>query len=185
LASKWRTDYVNFQGKARWFKPQAPNQWNRWSHELVLTPESLELFRELQLSQQDTDKITGKPITVNGIMNKLKKDEDGYYTSFSRPCSKEYRGKIRGFEPPLVFQADGKTPLVGVLVGNGSDVTTTCECYTYPNPAGGGYGRALRWYSTRVDNLVPFDNSRDFTDEQHKAKHFLDKLAPEKYVNPF
>lgn len=184
MVSKWKTDYVNFQGKARWFKPQQPNQWNKWSHDLILTPESLETFRELQISQKDVDKLTGKEVTISGILNKLKKDEDGYYTTFSRPASKEYKGKIRGFEPPIVLQADGKTPLIGVLVGNGSDITTTCECYTYPAP-GGGYGRALRWYSSRIDNLVPFEMNRDADDGQIRASNFMGRTVPERYVAPF
>lgn len=179
------TEYVEFQGKARWFKPQAPNQWGRWSHELILTPDSLEKFRELQLSTKWTNK-EGKEVTVNGILNKLKKDEDGYFTSFSRPVNKEIKGKLRGYEPPKVFQADGKTPLFGIMVGNGSDITTCCEMYTYNVPGGNGSrGRALRWFSTRVDNLVPFEMDRDFEDRDHQAVKYLARTQAEKYVSPF
>jgi hypothetical protein len=143
-------EYVFLSGKTKWFRPHMPNQWHKYEHQLYLSGEELEKFRKLQESTANTQ----------GVKNQLKKDEDGYYVRLTRPASKEIKGKVVGFNPPLVYMADGVTPLVGVMVGNDSDVTTKLEKYRYPIPAQSGkYGIALRWLSTRVDNLVPFDGN--------------------------
>lgn len=145
------TEYVYLSGKTKWFRPHAPNQYHKYEHILYLNGEELEKFRKLQDSTPQ----------VQGIKNTLKKDDDGYYVRLTRPASKEIKGKIVGFNPPLVYMADGTTPLVGVNVGNGSDVTTKLEKYRYPIPAQSGkYGTALRWLSSRIDTLVPFDGNR-------------------------
>ncbi len=147
------TEYIYIQGKAKWFKHNTPNSWGKYTHVIYPNHESLEKIRELQ---------------AEGIKNILRKDEDGYYISFSRPTSVLIKGKVVGIAPPLVFQADGTTPLRETMVGNGSDITTKLEVYQHSTP-GGGKAKAARWLSTKVDNLVPFHNSRDLFGEQEKA----------------
>lgn len=163
-------EYILLQGKAKWFKAHAPNKFGNWSHDLYLTPESLAKVNELKEGKKGVD----------GIMNHLKKDEDGYYLSLSRPQSKTIRGKVVGFAPPIVFQRDGTTPLVDQLVGNGSDITSKVEYYTYNKARGtGGKGTAIRWFSTKVDNLIPFEMVKDFDDDYTKAAKGLDEAPPQ------
>lgn len=138
---------VSLQGKVKWFRPDKVNPWNKFEHVLYLTDKSLETFRELQTS---TDRI-------GGVKNALKKDDDGYHVRIARPSSREVKGKVVGMSPPMVFDKDGTTPLKGVFVGNGSDVTTVVEVYQYGVPGSDGKkGRAMRWEATRVDNLIPY-----------------------------
>ena len=158
-----RTEYVYLQGKAKWFRGHTPDEWGKWKHVLYPNEESLKKIRELQTSEE------GGP---TGIKNVLKKDEDGYSITLSRPASKTIKGKVVGFAPPEVLEADGKTPLRNALVGNGSDITTKIEVYTHPTP-GGGKARAARWVSSRIDTLIPYESKRDFTEAQEKATRGL------------
>lgn len=146
-----KAEEIFLSGKASWVKAVNPDQkYNKWSMQLHPNAESLEIIRDLQ---------------TQGVRNQMKKDEDGYYMSFSRPVSKTYRGKIRTFTPPVVMNAD-KTPLEGLRVGNGSDVTIKIEAYPYNDPTTGNKGKAVRWESMRVDNLVPFNPDTDYPDEE-------------------
>lgn len=153
-----RTEYHFLQGKAKWARLHTPDQkYACWS--LVLYPNSESYAKLLELKTAADG--------VDGILNVIKKDEDGYYATFKRPLQKIIRGKATAFAPPEILQADGKTPQRD-LVGNGSDVTIKLEVYPYPKPTG-GKGRATRLMSVRVDNLVPFEGRNDYTEEQHKA----------------
>lgn len=150
-------DYFYLQGKAKWVKSTGPNKFGRWSHDIYLNDESLNIFKKLQ---------EGKP-TVEGIKNTLKKNEDGFYATISRDTSKLIKGKVVGFAPPIILDKTGQ-PLVDILVGNGSDITTKIEYYEYKKPIGSQKGSAIRWHSTRVDNLIPFVSQRDFDEDQEK-----------------
>jgi hypothetical protein len=152
------TKYEFFSGKAKWAHTTKPDKYDKYSIVLYLDQASLEKVREL--------KETKPP-----ILNQLSKDEDGYYIKFSRPMSKVYNGKVKGFAPPEVLKPDG-IPLTEALIGNGSDVTCKVEVYTYNTP-GGGQGRATRLQSIRVDNLIPFEVKRDFTEEQEQTTRGL------------
>jgi hypothetical protein len=145
-------EFIYLSGKARWFKHRQPNKFGDYSHDIYLNDESRAKLEELRKGKGN----------VEGVKNTLKHDDDGYYISIRRPQSKTIRGKVVGFAPPEVIDRGGK-PIGDVLVGNGSDVTTKCEYYTYKKPFGDGRGSAIRWASTRVDNLVPFE--RDSFDE--------------------
>lgn len=151
MANYSKKEYVYIQGKVSWFRPKIPNKWNKWAVTIHPNDKGLEIIRDLQ---------------AGGIKNQLKKDQDGYYTNFSRPVTKETStGKILSFTPPEVFDSDGKTPL-DVNVGNGSDATLKIEVYTHNTP-GGGKAKAVRWESARIDVLVPYEPNRD-QDEQTK-----------------
>lgn len=152
MAKYEKSEYVYIQGKASWFRPKVPNQWNKWSVQIHPNDLGLEKIRELQ---------------GQGLKNTLKKDDDGYHCNFSRPVTKETRtGKVLSFAPPEVFDKDG-VPFEG-SVGNGSDVTLKIEIYSHDTP-GGGKAKAARWTSARIDNLVPFVPDRDMNDEQTAA----------------
>jgi hypothetical protein len=116
--------------------------------------ESLEKIRELQ---------------AEGLKNIIKKDDDGYLVTFSRPVQKTINGVVRGYTPPVVLNKDG-TPFVhgDVQIGNGSDGTVKLEVYQHKTP-GGGKAKAARWEALRIDNLVPFKKERDFPADQQKS----------------
>lgn len=145
------TQFKFWQGKVKWCRPHVLNPWGKYTTTLYPNPEHLEEIRELQ---------------GEGLKNIIKKDEDGYYVTFSRPGQKTYQSadgipQTRGFSPPEVLDKDGTTPLRDVNIGNGSDATLKIEIYEHKTP-GGGKAKAARWSSIRVDNLVPFDGKHDF-----------------------
>lgn len=156
-----KTQYIFVQGKVKWFRHTSADDWGFWKHQMWLTPESLEKIRELQ---------------AEGIKNVIKKDEDGYFITIRRPTQKMIRGKVIGFAPPDVYLEDGKTPARDIMVGNGSDVTSKLEVYSHPTP-GGGTAKAIRWLSSRVDVLVPFDaqNQSDLTEPEKRTQKGLDE----------
>lgn len=139
---------VFLQGKGKWITVKVPDKFNKYGLSFYPNEKALEILRDLQ---------------SEGLLNRMKKDDDGYFMRISRPASKEIKGKVRGFEPPTLLGPDS-LPLTDTLVGNGSDVTCKVDIYTYPTPTG-GKGIAMRLDSIRVDNLIPYTKD-DFTPEQ-------------------
>jgi len=139
------------QGKASWVRVVKPDTtFNVWTVTIHPTPESLDKIRDWQ---------------AEGLKNQLKKDEDGYYTKFRCPVSRERKdGSIWTFLPPETLDKDGK-PMDGSVIGNGSDVTLKLEVYEHNTP-GGGRAIAARLVGVRVDNLVPFDPETDFRPDE-------------------
>lgn len=148
MANEW----AFVQGKLKWCKLVQPDmKYGKWSVVVYPNNESLEKIRALQ---------------SEGIKNVIKKDDEGYFTTFSRPIERTQNSKKVGMAPPIILQADGKTPLVGVAIGNGSDGTVKLEVYQHAVPGGTKKAKAARLYSVRIDNLIPFEKSRDFDSEQ-------------------
>lgn len=144
-----KTRDIEVQGKCRWAHLLQLNKYGAWSIELFPNRDSLEIIRELQ---------------ADGLKNVLKKDpEDGWFINFRREPTKKIRGAIVNFAAPLVIDTEGNK-FTGE-VGNGSDVTVTLEVYTHATPSG-GTATAARLKGVRVDNLVPFNKKKDYTDEQ-------------------
>lgn len=156
-----KTNIIYVQGKVSWFRANTVNKWNKYSCQIHPNPKDLEVIRDLQ---------------GEGLKNVIKKDDDGYYVSFTRPVTKEYKsGKIQSFTPVEVFDKDGQ-PFDG-SVGNGSDATLKIEVYEHDTP-GGGKAKAARWVSARIDNLVPYEVEKDGFPEQKAALEGL-KEQPE------
>lgn len=148
------SDYVYIQGKVSWVKYITPDpMYNKWSVTVHPNAEGVETIRELQ---------------TEGVKNQFKKDEDGYYISFSRPVDRKIKGKVIGMTPPVVLDKDGN-PLDGVAIGNGSDATIKLEIYSHPTPSG-SKAKAARWASLKVDNLIPFNKDTDFPDPAQKEQ---------------
>lgn len=170
------TDFVYLRGKAKWFRHMHPEEFRgktTWKHTIYLDEESLERVRDLQ---------------SQGLKNVLKKDEDGYYVSFSRPTAMKWKDKNTGiertmpFEAPVVRLKNNNAPYTG-NVGNGSDIETKLEVYSHAVP-GGGKAKAARWLATRIDSLVPVgDGGTEIaTGDQRALKGLEDKpveLRPE------
>lgn len=145
---------VYLQGKVSWVKYITPDPlYNKWSVTLHPDAPSLEKIRDLQ---------------AEGVKNVVKKDEDGYYVSFSRPTERKIKGKIIGMTAPVVLNSEG-VPLDGVAIGNGSDGTVKLEVYSHATP-GGGKAKAARWASLKIDNLIPFNKDTDFPDPAQKEQ---------------
>jgi hypothetical protein len=168
------SQYYYLKGKTKWFRSTKVNEYGKWEHVLYPDGPSLELIRKLQESTPERQ----------GIKNVIQpdKDGDGEYLRIGRLSQKTIRGKVVAFPPPEVLDKDGVTPLRHTLVGNGSDVTTKVEYYTYEIPPrkSGKRGSAIRWESTRVDNLIPFELKRDFDEkEQHQVKGLAEQPPQE------
>jgi hypothetical protein len=148
------TEYEYFQGKAHWAKLNTPDlQFNNWNVKVYLTPDSYDKFMKLREPKGGVD----------GILNEVRQEEDGYSVVFRRPCSKTWLGKETLLPPPIVVDKDGN-PFSGGI-GNGSDITVKCERYTYNKPFKKGKGTAIRMMGVRIDNLVPYER-KDLTKDQ-------------------
>lgn len=156
-------EYVFVKGKTKWFRNNVLNKFDKYSHQLYIEGEDLAKVQELK---------------ERGLKNDIKKDEDGWFVSFSRPPSILVRGKVVGLLPPEVFQADGKTPMRDQNIGNGSDVTTKLEVYSHRTP-GGGKAVAARWLSSRIDNLISYQNERDQFEQEERASRGLPEQPPQ------
>lgn len=155
--TKPRNTEVYVQGKAKWFKADRVNKFGKWSHDLYLDAESYNTMKAIKA-------LVGAPKNI------IRKDDDGYVMTFSRDPSNKWSK-----DAPRVFQADGTTPLIGTPVGNGSDITTKLEHYWWANKTGFGYSSALRWVSSKVDNLVAYEPDKDFDDETRRAAKGLNE----------
>lgn len=138
-----------FSGKGKWVRVSSPDPWGNYKIDLYPNAASLEKIKKLK---------------DEGLKNQLRKDDDGYFITIRRPSSKLIRGKVIAFTPPQLLKPDG-TPLTGISVGNGSDVTVKVDVYAFTSPQG-AKGKAIRLDAVRVDNLVPFDAKADFAADQ-------------------
>lgn len=145
-------EYIYLQGKGNWIRLVKPNQWDKWSVQLHPTAEGIEKIRDLQ---------------AEGLKNVIKKDDDGYFINLNRPTYKDYAktGKRQLFTAPEVVDKNG-VPMDGSTVGNGSDLTVKMEVYRFTVPGTSSKSVAMRMEAVKVDNLVPFEPDRDFTDEE-------------------
>lgn len=169
-----RTEFLYFKGKVKWCRPHQPDPWGNWKTEFYPIAEDLVRIKALKETQDG----------VSGIKNTIKKDEDGEFISLRRPQSKLMKGKVTGFAPPEVLDGattlpDGSNPpLRDTAIGNGSDATVKVSVYTHGTP-GGGKARACRWEAIRIDNLIPYEGRKDFTDiEERQIKGLAEQPKP-------
>lgn len=162
---------VYLQGKLKWPKlVQADSKFGEPKWSVVLYPDADSHNKILELQKK-------------GIKNVIKKDEEGWFVTFSRHVSKTYRGKIKTFSPPILV--DGKKPLPSGgyepftdAIGNGTDATVKIEVYAYKaptDPIGKMTGCACRLVSVRVDNLVPYAPNKDYDEDQKKMVKGMDE----------
>lgn len=153
------TKFPTFKGKCKWCRVFQPNKWRKWSLDLYLDNEQVEKFKALE------------------TMNHVKKDDDGYFVTLSRPVEKESRfGKKVGFNPPVVVDKDGNN-FPPTPIGNGSDLTCTLEHYSYKDPSSGKTKYAIRLYAVRVDNLIEMSKN-DYTPEEMQARNNIERRVP-------
>lgn len=151
------TSFVILHGKGKWIKVTRPNRFGKWSLDLYMNQENLETFKTM------------------GVKNHVKKDEEGYYVTFSRPTEIHVRGKAVALQPPQILDKDNIPILLGGI-GNGSDITVKVEHYSYTNPMSKIKEHACRLFAVRIDNLVPWDEgSLNDPDEMKAVKDFKAK----------
>lgn len=161
--------YYFIKGKAKWAnKLFVPDQMYKcWS--LLVYPDTDSYSKILELK-------AGKE-GVQGILNVIKKDDEGYSITLKRPTEKLMKGKLNAFLPPVVLNADNSPFNSSVGIGNGSDVTCKIEWYDYKRPTG-GRGSAIRLESVRIDSLVPFEKNSDFPSAEAKLVSGLTDQPP-------
>ena len=165
------TKDVYLTGKCKWAKlvhPDAKFGDPKWS--IVLYPDA-----------ESYDKVMEMKKMPGGIKNVVKKDDDGYYVTFSRPTQKNYRGQIKAFTAPVVLDGskkleDGSYALLQEPIGNNSDVTVKVSYYGYQNPLK-QTEHAARLETVRVDTLIPYTPKKDFTDDQKKQMFGMENHA--------
>lgn len=150
--SKTGKDYVYITGKCRWARTFNPDPtYEKWS--ITIWPaNNVELAKINDLK-------------TKGIRNDLKKDDDGYYMTFSRPLKIKLRnGGVKVQTAPICVDKEGK--VLTELIGDGSDVTIKLDTYG----GTGTFGKyfAARFDSVRVNNLVPYTSKS--MDEESQAR---------------
>lgn len=157
--------YYYFTGKSfmsRILKPDV--EYNCWSQPLYLNPESYDLFMKLKEGTSECE----------GILNEVKQKEDGYLVNFRRPLVKKFKGQEQALTPPIILDKDGLPWQENCLIGNGSDITVKTEWYTYTLKYKKNMkGSAIRLVGARIDNLIPYEMNRDFSDEEKKMTEGL------------
>lgn len=165
-------EWVYFRGKGKWIRILKPDvEYNCWNLSLYLDQPSIETFMQLKEPRGNEE----------GILNELKTDEGTgeLYVVLRRPVTKEFKGKVTAFRPPIVVDKENKPWLPHIGIGNGSDLTVKVERYGYNKRMGkGGRGSAIRLVSVRVEELVPFEMKKDFTEEELKAVDGLLQQPP-------
>lgn len=155
MAGRRPEEEVFLKGIIKWCKHLRPDMTfdpGKWSVDMYIEGLELEKVREWQ---------------AEGIKNKVKKDNDGWFITLSRKCSfKSKGGKIVGLEPPFVFRLEGeqKVPIV-TLVGNGSVGVAKCALWSF-NPSPLISGKALRWEALRVDEFKEYTVKDDWNTEK-------------------
>lgn len=162
-----KTESVYLAGKAKWARFNTPDEYGFWGVVLYFAEGSPTYKIITDLKEQ-------------GLMNHINKDEDGCFVKLRRPTSREYKGKVKGFAPPVVLEADGKS-LCRELVGNGSDITCKMEVYGFTNPSSKKPAIAWRLDTVRVDNLVIYAPQKDMDPAQLKQIEGMAEQLPQQF----
>lgn len=157
-AKKYNTKFFSFTGLCSYAKLYEPDDYKGsqfWKINLHVDKDTAKKIREsgsLVRPHVDNEEVSGVP---------------GTYYTFRRDLVKKIRDQEVEFNPPEIFDADGKpimvyvkdgdtgeTKAVGekVYLGNGSKVEVTVEVY----PAG-SYGNGTRLRSVKVIDLIKYD----------------------------
>lgn len=148
------TEKVFFQGKAKWARLVTPDTKfgdAKWSVVLYLNAESLSKFNLMKKEK--------------GLKNRVNRDDDGDFVTFSRKTQKLIRGQLTPFAPPQIVDKEDK-PFYDPI-GNGSDITVKCDLYSY-NAPDKTKGYALRLAGVRIDHHIPFVANKDFNPDEQK-----------------
>jgi hypothetical protein len=130
---------IVLKGKSRWDHVTSPGKFKKWTIDLCLDAESLTMM--LQLKKE-------------GVLNKLKHSDDGYWVALGRPTEIKLRdGTSQGILPPVIRDREGK--IFTGRIGDGSDIVCYLDVRSYKNPISGEAGMALRLTGVDIENLAP------------------------------
>lgn len=157
MADRRPTDFVYLEGMFKYTRHITPevdlDGKANWNVTFYPKPASLETIQKW---------------VSEGLKNKIKKDDDGYFIKFRRDVIKEFKGgRKRAFEPPEVIDANNQP--VDVMVGNGSTGILKLETYIHPTPYG-GTARAARFAGIKLETLVPFDARTDYVPDSPEER---------------
>lgn len=155
---EYKTKFFTFTGLCSYAKVYEPDDYKGnqfWKINLHVDKETAKKIREsgsMVRPHVDNEEVSGVP---------------GQYYTFRRDLVKTINGRDIEFNPPEIFNADGKpimvyvkdettgeTEAVGekVYLGNGSKVEVTVEVY----PAG-SFGNGTRLRSIKIIDLIKYD----------------------------
>jgi hypothetical protein len=133
----------NIKGDLSWIKASEDRYdefegKKSWSAQIHPDKDSLELVREMQ---------------ADGIKNKLKRDEKGWYVKFSHPLVKtDKAGKItQVYTPPMVINRAGE--VITGSVNNGATGEVVVNFYEHPLKGG------AKSYAARLKKIILDDYS--------------------------
>jgi len=164
------TQQIYLKGKGKWcqrlFIPDEKFDPPAWKFDFYPDTDSYNIIMKLKNPEE---------ANYQGLLNKIKKDDDGYYLQIKRPVHINGRkGQVK-LAPPVILDAEGN-PWNGDAIGNGSDLTIKLAKRIYPTPTK-KMGIAIRLESVRVDNLVPFEKEQDFPPDMAKSVEGLSDQA--------
>ncbi len=151
------TKTVFLSGKTNYAHFHQPDKFGFWSVNLYL---------------DDASKVEWAKLKQEGILNRLRKDDQGEYVTLRCPVEKKMRGVMTKMQPISIIKDD--IPYLG-MIGNGSDVTCNVMVYNYRKPQTQEHGTAIRLVAVRIHNLVE-PNIKQFPPEGQKAAAALMEL---------
>jgi hypothetical protein len=146
------------KGELIWIKTIDPEEFEgkrNWSVIVYPDKESLDVVREMQ---------------ADGIKNKVKKDEKGWFVKFSRPTQRVNKeGKvIRVFSPPVVTDESGN--VIDGLIANGAIGTVRVDLYEHK--VKGGTSHAARLEGIKLHDYKPYGEASTSTKEVKQESYF-------------
>jgi hypothetical protein len=138
------TEFITIEGELSWVRCGKPetDPWDNTKWKATVHPTSADLSKVMDLQSK-------------GVRNTLKKDDKGYFVTYSRPSElKTKKGKI-ALDPPKVYGSDGKTEIDPNTIGNGSKGVLKIEARSFKTPQG-GTGHAARLHSVLIKELVEY-----------------------------
>lgn len=160
---------VIIKGKISWHNLVNPDEEQKWKCTIYPDAESMALINELK---------------DEGLLNGLRKDEEGYNMTFTRYRQKVIKGAIKLFDAPIILDKDG-VPCEGMGIGHGSDISMKLQVYKYrkPNQSGDAKGTAARMEGIRIYNLIPFNKDKELsTSTARQAKGLIDDVVPKQSI---
>lgn len=152
----YNTKLYSFRGRASYAKVYEPDEYKGQE------------FWKINLHP---DKEVVKEIKDSGTQVRPKLDNEessgvsGPYFTFRRPLSAKIKDQVVQFNPPEIFDKDGKAIMVyvddkavgeKVYIGNGSEVEVTVEIYDTQ------MGKGTRLRSVKIIDLIKYDpNSKE------------------------
>lgn len=140
------SDSVLLRGTAKFAKLTATDQWDKWSCTIYPDQESMVKVHKL---------------ISEGIKNRIRKDDDGYCITFSRPAKIKTKTKGEVDLDPVKVETQEGHLMDSPYIEDGTDITMKLE--TYGGKSGSGFGlfkaarlAAIKVHGTKPTRPVPF-----------------------------